>query len=129
MEIKLSHAGLLSLFTPSITRLVRRFPVSFMETLVRCHGAIGHMVSLLWIPVCLYKDDGSRGTVGLLMCHVLNPITITPLLVAPYSMALSAPTNESWSAIISYHFFNIIYYYFFRKGVSLIVLEVAFIKC
>jgi len=70
MEIPLSHAGTVGLFTPLATRLIQRFLVRLMETFIRCCGAIGHMLPLLWIP--LYEGEGSRGTIGFFMCHVLN---------------------------------------------------------
>ena len=72
MEITLCHIGPIGLFTPLVTHLVQRFPVNFIEMLIRCHGAIGHMVPLLWIPVYLYEGDSFKGTVSVFMCHVLN---------------------------------------------------------
>ena len=68
MEITLSHARPVGLFNPLVTRLVQRFLVNFTKTLVRCRGAVSHMVPLLWIPVCLYEGGGSRGTVGFFTC-------------------------------------------------------------
>ena len=89
MEIKLSHAGPVGLFTPSVSCFVQRFPISFMETSVGHCGVVSLMVSLFWIPVCLREADEFRGTIDFLVRDTLNLPTRTPLSTPIYHCILN----------------------------------------
>ena len=124
MEVKLGHTRPIGLFILVSLASSEDLPSASWRCSVRCHGIVSHMAPLFCILRLLVWNPRvrrDRRPFLRVMTWILR--RKHPYQLPPYSMTSSASADGSWSAIMTYSLFIIIYCYFLEKSVSLMAFE------